>query len=60
MTPAEHYREAERLISKADDDSTLFTADTLTCAELIALAQVHATLATISPHTHASPVKETP
>ena len=39
MTGPEHYREAEQLLNEADDDSTIVPAD------LIAQAQVHATLA---------------
>lgn len=45
MTPDEHYREAERLIGLVNDDESGDTM--LTTTGLLALAQVHATLATV-------------
>lgn len=45
MTPAEHYAEAERLLKMAVGD---FPAEPIH-RPVVALAQVHATLATASP-----------
>lgn len=42
MTPAEHYREAERWLNRADIGGTSYAQ-----AEALARAQVHATLATV-------------
>lgn len=45
MTGPEHYREAERLLAAAtDDDGDIQTDDGMT-ANILAAAQVHATLA---------------
>jgi DNA-binding XRE family transcriptional regulator len=43
MTPDEHYQEAERLIGLVNDDESGDTM--LTTSGLLALAQIHATLA---------------
>jgi len=54
MTPMDHYREAERLIGQAEktlDDPLFKNASTVAAAAAVqtvyALAQVHATLATV-------------
>ncbi len=46
MTPAEHYLEAERLLGEIGTNRTAVTAAGR--AHIISLAQVHATLATVS------------
>jgi invasion protein IalB len=45
MTGPEHYREAERLLSGAQNVMDVAPVDGLTRTECAALAQVHATLA---------------
>lgn len=45
MTGPEHYREAERLVSGAQNVVDVAPIDGLTRTECAALAQVHATLA---------------
>lgn len=59
MTPLEHYRAAERLLERAEDGSAaqamnnVLASDALRAQALqcmIAMAQVHATLATVEAH----------
>lgn len=45
MTPAEHYREAERMMRAADQMADLHPSKPV----VLAIAQVHATLATVRP-----------
>lgn len=46
MTPADHYAEADRLLA----DAKVRLADGLGANSLLAVAQVHATLATVDPN----------
>lgn len=47
-TPAEHYRKAEKIVTEMLDGEMDFEADTIN----LALAQVHATLATVDKTTY--------
>jgi hypothetical protein len=65
MTGPEHYREAEELLLRASDDSAYDSAYDIdvgrfTSADLIAQAQVHATLALAAATAEAAPVNRGP